>query len=330
MGLLLAGIDEAGYGPLLGPLCVGCSMFHVEHWSPGEEAPELWTLLKTAVTRRAPASLRHSPRIAVADSKEIKLANSVTTKHPLIHLERGVLCFLRVMGSRVANDAALFAELGARCDSREWYGGEPKGLPVGQTAGEVAIGAARLAGALETAGVVCRGLHCEIVPESTFNETVRRTGSKGDANLLGIGEHIRRVLDRAAGGTDEVRIVCDRLGGRTTYQRVLEEILPGRRVETLEESANRSRYLISDPAPGRRVIIQFMVEGESAHLPVALASMIAKYVRELAMMRFNRYWCARIPELRPTAGYRGDAWRWLRDASPLLSQAERSALVRLA
>jgi hypothetical protein len=45
-------------------------------------------------------------------------------------------------------------------------------------------------------------------------------------------------------------------------------------------------------------------------LPTALASMTAKYLRELAMRAFNEFWSARVPNLRPTAGYPMDSHRF--------------------
>ena len=42
------GIDEAGYGPLLGPLCVATSVFHMEE---ATEPQDLWELLSSAVCR---------------------------------------------------------------------------------------------------------------------------------------------------------------------------------------------------------------------------------------------------------------------------------------
>jgi hypothetical protein len=58
--------------------------------------------------------------------------------------------------------------------------------------------------------------------------------------------------------------------------------------------------------------------------------MVAKLTRELAMHRFNRYWCARCPELKPTAGYNTDARRWLHDMRDVLNTSDRKAMVRLA
>jgi hypothetical protein len=58
-----------------------------------------------------------------------------------------------------------------------------------------------------------------------------------------------------------------------------------------------------------RVEIQFRAGGES-FLPAALASMVSKYLRELAMRAFNDFWCCRVPELKPTAGYPIDARRF--------------------
>jgi hypothetical protein len=38
--------------------------------------------------------------------------------------------------------------------------------------------------------------------------------------------------------------------------------------------------------------------------------MTAKYLRELSMRAFNEFWCARVPDLRPTAGYPMDSHRF--------------------
>ena len=39
--------------------------------------------------------------------------------------------------------------------------------------------------------------------------------------------------------------------------------------------------------------------------------MASKYLRELAMRAFNEFWCGRVPELAPTAGYPQDAKRFM-------------------
>jgi hypothetical protein len=53
--------------------------------------------------------------------------------------------------------------------------------------------------------------------------------------------------------------------------------------------------------------------GCEALLPTALASMTAKYHRELSMRAFNAYWGERVQGLRPTAGYFGDSRRFKRE-----------------
>ena len=70
--------------------------------------------------------------------------------------------------------------------------------------------------------------------------------------------------------------------------------------------------------------IEFCVGGES-RAPVALASMAAKYVRELSMQAFNAFWADRLPGLRPTAGYPTDALRWRHDAATAIEQAHVAA-----
>jgi hypothetical protein len=321
--LLLAGIDEAGYGPTLGPLCVGFSVFRIHGWNPGDTAPCLWRLCKSGLCRKPGDSRK---RVPIADSKALKLPNDVKGRHPLLHLERGALAMLRCLGHTPASDVDLLVALQAAHPRAPWYGGEAIALPLGSEAPQIAIAGNRVASALESGRVELVDARCILVAEAEVNEAIRRTGTKAEATVGAVGRHLRHLLDQHAAGEDQVRIVCDQLGGRTQYEGVLARELPGHEVLALSETDGRSRYTVS----GQRIIIQFMPEAESHHLPVALASMIAKLTRELAMMRFNRYFAARMPEIKPTAGYYGDAGRWLREMGELITADERAAIVRRA
>jgi hypothetical protein len=45
-------------------------------------------------------------------------------------------------------------------------------------------------------------------------------------------------------------------------------------------------------------------------LPVALSSMVSKYLREVLMHQFNEFWATHVPGLKPTQGYPVDARRF--------------------
>jgi hypothetical protein len=345
MSVMIAGIDEAGYGPLLGPLCVGLSVFRVRENAEPSKLPDLWKLLSRGVCRHPERAGAHDKRgrIAVADSKELKLSNSVKTTHPLIHLERGVLTFCRCMtgqaGGAPPDDAALFDRLGATLTGHECYGIAPRPLPLVLTPPEIQIAANVLGAAMADAGVELVALRCELVDESRYNRIIRDAGNKAETTAAAVGEHLRRVWDLLCLQEPDTRlgIVCDRLGGRAQYAGLLERELDGCGVQIVEETDVSSRYAVTGRDPQgreRRAGVSFLVEGESAHLPVALASMVAKFVRELAMMRFNQYWGQTMlasagREIKPTAGYRNDAQRWLDEMGDVLSAQDRAQLVRV-
>lgn len=330
MALVVAGIDEAGYGPRLGPLCVGLAAFRVPGWTPGDPPPCLWRLLRAGVAR-SPRDARG--RVPVADSKRLKLPNASPSgrRHPLRHLEPGVLAFLRCLGVTPACDAELFAHLGVRLDDCPWYGGEPIPLPVARSPAEIGVAASRLGRALEQAGVELVRLRCLTVGEAEINRIIRTHHTKAQATLAALGAHLRDLWSHPTPGNAPLRIVADQLGGRTAYGDVLARYLPTVTVVPLRQREERSAWRLVGTRGSKTadVVVHFMPEAEQAHLPVALASMVAKFVRELAMARFNRYWCARRPELKPTAGYGTDAARWLREAAAILSPSERAAIVRI-
>ena len=76
--MIIAGIDEAGYGPLLGPLIISAVAFELPG-SLGDEMPDIAAMLAPAVAVRPP--LAHAA-LMIADSKLVhRLQNG------LVHLE---------------------------------------------------------------------------------------------------------------------------------------------------------------------------------------------------------------------------------------------------
>jgi hypothetical protein len=75
--------------------------------------------------------------------------------------------------------------------------------------------------------------------------------------------------------------------------------------------------------------IEFLVGADGLRLETALASMLAKYLREIAMGLFNAWWAARIPAIKPTAGYPQDASRFISEVNEAgMMPADPDVLIR--
>jgi hypothetical protein len=202
----------------------------------------------------------------------------------------------------------------------EWQDRAPLTLPCEADAAECIEQATAVRDLLARHGVVLERVACRGIYPGEFNRLLNDGLNKSDilsAATLDVAAALRAVAP------DEPVIVwCDRHGGRKRYGGLVARHFDATLVQPLEETPARSAYLVpaADRPPARACRIEFCVGGES-RAPVALASMAAKYVRELSMHAFNAFWAARVPGLRPTAGYPTDALRWRGDAAAAIQQA---------
>ena len=326
----LVGIDEAGYGPLLGPLVVSAVAFDVpvavmQELDDPAQGPNLWAMLKSCLVKKPS---RRNARLAVADSKV--LYNSGDGEQGLKLLERAALTFLAQNGHQPATLRDLLCivcpEVCDQLGTYPWYGPGDLALPVHCSSDDLGTQRNALAAAMKRAGVTFRGAWVQVLPEGHFNQFVQRTRNKSTVLFMQAARLMQRIADDL--GPRPLRIWCDRQGGRVGYRESLMTSFPDAPLDVLEESPERSGYRLRH-ARGPWAV-RFVMKGESSHLPIALASIYSKYIRELFMICFNRYWCAQIPQLRPTAGYYKDGQRFLADIEPFITaqRLDRQILVR--
>lgn len=313
---IYAGIDEAGYGPMFGPLVVGRCVLTVPNLGPEAPPPHLWQRLGKAVCR---CVRDKKGRIAVNDSKKL------TTKAAGIrHLETGCLAFAALADHQPADLAAWLDLLGesAHRDGQllPWYAPTDdtpwQPLPAAGTEGQIAIARGMLRSTCQRIGVGLASLGAAVVYEDRFNRMFAATRSKASLSFTHVAAHLLHIWQTH--GQHTPTVIVDRQGGRTTYRELLSFNFPDTRLTVIEESPQSSSYTIEAPAVGRAMTVRFQVEAEQAHMPAALASMVAKYTRELLMARFNAWFCTRCPGLKPTAGYGSDARRYWQDIQPHL------------
>jgi len=122
---------------------------------------------------------------------------------------------------------------------------------------------------------------------------------------------------------EDLEIVIDRQGGRSHYRRQLQLMFGGAGLRIVREDQQISSYEMT--ADGRRVRVHFVVGADSRYLPVSLASMVSKYVREVLVDNINRYFIGFNTAVRPTAGYWKDGLRFIEDIKTHIPQVNFDA-----
>lgn len=302
---ILAGVDEAGLGPILGPLVVGGAALS------GPEGADPWTALRPLVARER----KEKGKVRVADSKKVHQG-----PHGLRALEETALAFWACRhGDLPATLGEWLGQLGvdraalARCP---WY--EDLSQPLVHVAddGFVRLHGERIARGLREHGIAMLDLTARPVDVEEWNALIAATDNKSKAHFHAYGEVLARLLDAVPAGVDG-HVVADRCGGRMHYGTDLRRLRPGARVEVVREEPAVSSYRVHRDG-GSTTAVTFAERGEDRAFPTALASCLAKYVRERMVGCLNAWFQARVPGLQPTAGYYVDGHRWLEDLAPHL------------
>jgi hypothetical protein len=373
MGFVI-GMDEAGYGPNLGPLVLTATVWEVPGRWP--KRTDFWQLFADIAERKGAEAQNESegdqqpavrqrkspgrPRkkktadspqdcaIAIealedgatnvsrlsAVSERLHIADSKEVYSPAIGLgalERGVLATFGiasqmpsalnqllddVMAYEICGDASSVCEIYER-DGRGrgrdlWFADDVDlPLPVSEEGRLAESASEKWRTICEATGVRLRAIRSDVVSPRRWNRENRRTENKATTLSRLHLQLLRRVWNPDEPGPTVV--IADKHGGRNYYGDLLVDCLEGRMVCCRGESRAASVYRVGPTE------IRFEAKAER-HFPVAISSMVSKYVRELAMELFNRFWLNHLPELKPTHGYPRDSHRFRRDVAEVQSR----------
>ncbi len=302
---ILIGTDEAGYGPNLGPLTVTATAWEI----PSDIEPaKLWEEFSHILTN---APTRGDSRLFVADSKQV-----YSSGDGLEDLEVPVLAFLKTLGHGTSSVDVIAQQIAGNefeeCYREEIWNPSPgTSLPCDSSEEHILEWQETLVSAMSERNIRLLAVRSRIMFPKEFNSLVNAADSKG-AVLSSVTLQLVRALSDQFSADLPTLVVCDKHGGRNRYDGLIASHFDDQFVFRLEEGREKSRY--------RMGTMEFCFRTKAEELlPVALASMVSKYFREVLMHQFNDFWCQRVPGLKPTQGYPVDAKRF-RDAIAEVAQ----------
>jgi hypothetical protein len=304
------GIDEAGYGPNLGPLvqaAVGILL-------PADDRSG-WRSFSHVARRVDDATGPDDDRLIIDDSKKVYAGGQGFDE-----LERTVLS---VLGATTFHALVIAMGCGEITIDREiWFQGDE---PIGgrYSPDERFAMSERWAMTPVLAEVGTYLVLPYVTATKRFNELVDQHHSKSAVVMDRIATLMRDAVRQCinpvtADDSQPIHFLCDKLGGRHFYGPFLQDVFPDAWPVCDREGPAESRYRLMNLS--REITVTFMPRADSASVPVALASMVCKTIREWSMKQFNRFWSSRIPGLIPTAGYPNDAKRYFSAIQSLMPE----------
>ena len=299
--VVLIGIDEAGYGPILGPLVVSSSIFSVPH---NLLTSDLWQILSKSVSDRRK---RLAGRLLITDSKK-----AYSRASGIRHLERTVLTVLKCLGKEPTMLTELLELLCPSCLERlsdyPWYQ-DIGDYSLSIDTADKEIASIVLADDMASNGIEMLDLKSCCLDVAYYNKMVAAVKNKANVLFSATCSLIKSAYDNFA--NDDLQIIVDRQGGRIHYRKNLQRMFGDMELKILRESPATSSYELQ--AGGKAMRVHFVVGADGRFLPVSLASMVSKYLRELLIGNINRYFAGLSADLKPTAGYWKDGLRFIED-----------------
>jgi ribonuclease HII len=298
---VLAGIDEAGYGPILGPLVVSASAFSIPE--PLLKA-DLWQHLRksSAVKKKHLAG-----RLLITDSKK-----AYSRAAGIRHIQRTTLAVLRCLGTEPTDLNSLLTFLCPACPQRlktyPWYSnGESVTLDYDRA--DVKIASDVFSADMAQHGIRLLNVQSHCLDVAHYNKLIAAVKNKASVLFSATAALIKSIWDNYP--DENIQIIVDRQGGRSRYRKNLQRMFSDLDLVVINESQNSSSYELKDSE--RKMRIHFVIKADQRYMPVCLASMVSKYVRELLIARINSYFLSHHEQLKPTAGYFKDGRRFIAD-----------------
>lgn len=305
------GIDEAGYGPNLGPLVFTAVVAE----GPQGSIPNLWDDHSATVCRvGGPAD-----RLWIDDSKRLYRQGSGRDR-----LEAAALATLMATGQPLPGSLVdLLAKLEAgsleEVELAPWLGADKDLLlPRFQSIDQLTRWLAPRP--LEGAAWSIVSVRSVVVGPARFNRRLEALGSKASVHFEAFAELLAWPWNLATDGM-ETLVRSDKHGGRHFYQPQLVDTFPEAWIDRGPEGPSLSRYMLR--SEGRRLGLDLVPRADAEDGLVALASIISKLLREYWMIGFNAYWANIFPGIRPTAGYPLDAARFRLEIEPECQRTNR-------
>ena len=283
---VFTGIDEAGLGPVLGPLCYGVVSFVI----PDDEV-ETWREKVKSMILSNDLLLDDSKKIYQGSNKGDKLEKAVIDVLGFLAYEEERLQVQNIFLNTALNKKGNWVNYPLYKNVLNAYLPEKKDSLLADNPNWK----------VKLAVTSCF--------EGEMNEVFDKGVNKSELSLLKIGALIESVI--SAHPQENITFSIDKQGGRQFYSNFISDIFPFEPFETIRETPDVSEYLLE--RKGQNLLFGFYKKGDALFEEISMASILAKWLRETFMDSFNSYWLKYNNKIQPTAGYPEDGKRFIKE-----------------